>query len=41
MTTLDGKALAQKVKERVRQEAAGLPRRPGLAMVLVLSLIHI
>lgn len=35
MTTLDGKALAQKVKERVRQEAAGLPRRPGLAMVLV------
>lgn len=35
MTTLDGKALAQKVKERVKQEAAGLPRRPGLAMVLV------
>lgn len=35
MTTLDGKALAQKVKERVRQEAAGLSRRPGLAMVLV------
>lgn len=35
MTTLDGKALAQKVKERVRQEAAGLPRCPGLAMVLV------
>lgn len=35
MTTLDGKALAQKVKERVMQEAAGLPRRPGLAMVLV------
>lgn len=35
MTTLDGKALAQKVKERVRQEAAGLSRCPGLAMVLV------
>ena len=35
MTTLDGKALAQKIQERVRQEAAGLPRRPGLAMVLV------
>ena len=35
MTLLDGKALAEKVKERVRLEAAKLPRRPGLAVVLV------
>lgn len=35
MTKLDGKALAAKIKERVRQEAAALPRRPGLAVVLV------
>ena len=35
MTLLDGKALAAKIKEEVRQEAAGLPRRPGLAVVLV------
>lgn len=35
MTTLDGKALAAKIKEAVRQEAAKLPRRPGLAVVLV------
>lgn len=35
MTILDGKALAAKIKDRVRQEAAGLPRRPGLAVVLV------
>lgn len=35
MTRLDGKALASKIKERVRTEAAGLPRRPGLAVVLV------
>jgi len=35
MTRLDGKALAAKIKERVRGEAAGLPRRPGLAVVLV------
>lgn len=35
MTKLDGKALAAKVKERVRKEAATLPRRPGLAVVLV------
>lgn len=35
MTILDGKALATKVKERVRAEAAALPRKPGLAVVLV------
>ena len=35
MTKLDGTALAAKVKERVRQEAGTLPRRPGLAVVLV------
>ena len=35
MTKLDGKALAAKVKEQVRQEAEKLPRRPGLAVVLV------
>lgn len=32
---LDGKALAARVKERVRQAAVGLPRRPGLAVILV------
>jgi methylenetetrahydrofolate dehydrogenase (NADP+)/methenyltetrahydrofolate cyclohydrolase len=35
MTRLDGKALAAKIKERVREEAGKLPRRPGLAVVLV------
>ncbi len=35
MTLLDGKALAAKIKEEVRQEAEKLPRRPGLAVVLV------
>lgn len=35
MTLLDGKALAAKIKEQVRKEAASLPRRPGLAVVLV------
>ncbi len=35
MTLLDGKALATKLKEEIRREAAGLPRRPGLAVVLV------
>ncbi len=35
MTRLDGKALAAKIKVRVREEAAGLPRKPGLAVVLV------
>ncbi|MBR5245514.1 MAG: bifunctional methylenetetrahydrofolate dehydrogenase/methenyltetrahydrofolate cyclohydrolase FolD [Clostridia bacterium] len=32
---LDGKALAKKIKERVAAEAAALPRRPGLAVLLV------
>lgn len=32
---IDGKALAAKVKNQVREEAAKLPRRPGLAVVLV------
>ena len=35
MTNLDGKALAAKIKKRVRGEASALPRRPGLAVVLV------
>lgn len=34
-TVIDGKALAAKVKEQVRREAAGLERRPGLAVILV------
>lgn len=32
---LDGKALAKKIKEQVAAEAAALPRKPGLAVVLV------
>ncbi|MBR5537657.1 MAG: bifunctional methylenetetrahydrofolate dehydrogenase/methenyltetrahydrofolate cyclohydrolase FolD [Clostridia bacterium] len=32
---LDGKALAKKIKEQVAAEAASLPRRPGLAVILV------
>ena len=32
---LDGKALAKKVKQQVAAEAATLPRRPGLAVLLV------
>lgn len=32
---IDGKALAAKVKDQVREEAAALPRKPGLAVVLV------
>ena len=32
---IDGKALAAQAKERVRQEAETLPRRPGLAVILV------
>lgn len=35
MIKMDGKALAAKIKERVREEAAALPRKPGLAVVLV------
>lgn len=34
-TILDGKALAAKVKEQVKQEAAGLSRKPGLAVIIV------
>ena len=34
-TIIDGKALAAKTKERVRDEAAALPRKPGLAVILV------
>jgi methylenetetrahydrofolate dehydrogenase (NADP+)/methenyltetrahydrofolate cyclohydrolase len=32
---IDGKALAAQVKEQVREEAAKLPRKPGLAVILV------
>ena len=32
---IDGKALASQVKARVREEAAKLPRLPGLAVILV------
>ena len=32
---MDGKALAKKIKEQVAAEAATLPRRPGLAVILV------
>ena len=32
---LDGKALAKKIKEQVAADAAALPRRPGLAVILV------
>jgi len=35
MILLDGKALAAQTLDQVRQEAAALPRRPGLAVVLV------
>lgn len=35
MTLLDGKTLAAKIKAQVREEANHLPRRPGLAVVLV------
>ncbi len=34
-TILDGKALAAKCKEEVKQAALGLPRKPGLAVILV------
>ena len=34
-TVIDGKALAAKTKEGVRAEAAALPRKPGLAVILV------
>lgn len=34
-TIIDGKALATQVKAQVREEAAGLARKPGLAVILV------
>ncbi len=34
-TKIDGTALAAKVKARVREEAAALDRRPGLAVIIV------
>ena len=34
-TRIDGKALAAKLKEQVREEAAALSRKPGLAVILV------
>ena len=34
-TILDGKALAKKVKEEVKKEAASLERVPGLAVIIV------
>lgn len=34
-TILDGKALAAKSKERVREAVNALPRRPGLAVIIV------
>ena len=32
---LDGKALSARMRERLRQKAAALPRQPGLAVILV------
>ncbi len=32
---MDGKALAKKIKEQVAAQAATLPRKPGLAVLLV------
>ena len=32
---LDGKALSVRMRERLRQKAAALPRQPGLAVILV------
>lgn len=32
---LDGKALAQKIRQQATEEAAALPRQPGLAVILV------
>ncbi len=34
-TIIDGKALAKKVKESVKNEAEGLARKPGLAVIIV------
>lgn len=33
-TLMDGKALAKKIRQQVAQEAASLPRQPGLAVIL-------
>lgn len=35
MNILDGKLLAEKVKNQAREAAANLPRKPGLAVILV------
>src|SRR4051794_41389281 len=32
---IDGKAVAARVREQVREEVAGMPRAPGLATILV------
>lgn len=34
-TILDGKALAASIRGKIREEAARLPRRPGIAVILV------
>ena len=34
-TILDGKALAAKVKQQVKQQAEGMARKPGLAVIIV------
>lgn len=34
-TILDGKALAASIRREIREEAARLPRRPGIAVILV------
>lgn len=34
-TLMDGKALAKKVRQQVAEQAAALPRQPGLAVILV------
>ncbi|MBQ6928469.1 MAG: bifunctional 5,10-methylenetetrahydrofolate dehydrogenase/5,10-methenyltetrahydrofolate cyclohydrolase [Oscillospiraceae bacterium] len=34
-TILDGKALASEIRREVREEASKLPRRPGIAVILV------
>ena len=38
---LDGKALAAKMKENIRLEAAALRRQPGLAVILVIYIRHV
>jgi hypothetical protein len=34
-TILDGKALAASIRRDIREEAAKLPRKPGIAVILV------